>query len=54
MGRNLIPTYGLLVAISLACQPARAGDRKSPHGFRSRKSKSWSRRRIRPPLHDTS
>jgi len=29
MRRNLIPSYGLLIAISLACQPARAGDRKS-------------------------
>jgi len=29
MRRNLIPSYGLLVAISLACQSARAGDRKS-------------------------
>ena len=29
MRRHLIPAYGLLIAIGLACQPARAGDRKS-------------------------
>ena len=30
MGRNLVGSCMLLVAISLACQPVHAGDRKSP------------------------
>jgi len=29
MGRNLVGSCGLIVAIGLACQPAHAGDRKS-------------------------
>ena len=29
MGRNLVGSCGLLIAIGLACQPAQAGDRKS-------------------------
>ena len=30
MGRNLVGSCGLIVAIGLACRPAHAGDRKSP------------------------
>ena len=29
MGRNLVGSCGLIIAIGLACQPAHAGDRKS-------------------------
>jgi hypothetical protein len=32
MGRNLVGSYALRVAIGLACQPAHAGDRKSSGG----------------------
>ena len=30
MGRNLVGSCGLIVAIGFACQPAYGGDRKSP------------------------
>jgi len=40
MSRNLIPSYGLLIAIGLACQPARAGDRKSAARLQEPKEQS--------------
>ena len=40
MGRNLVGSCGLIVAIGLACQPAHAGDRKSP-GASTTRLRKW-------------